>query len=72
MECNSFLYRGKLSSDMTAPDPFKEELQTVMENEGLTLENLYNCDETGLCYRMLPTKTLASRYGSTWNEETKR
>ena len=48
----------KLSSDMTAPDPFKEELQTVMENEGLTLENLCNCDET---YRMLPTKTLASR-----------
>ena len=51
----------KLSSDMTAPDPFKKELQTLMENEGLTLENLYNCDETGLCYRMLPTKTIASR-----------
>ena len=32
-----------------------------MESEGLTLENLYNCDETGLCYKMLPTKTIASR-----------
>ena len=51
----------KLSSDMTAPDSFKEELQTLMESEGLTLENLYNCDETGLCYRMLPTKTIADR-----------
>ena len=49
----------KLSSDMTVPDPF--ELQTLMENEGLTLENLYHCDETGLCYRMLPTKIIASR-----------
>lgn len=32
-----------------------------MEKENLTLEQLYNCDETGLCYRMLPTKTIASR-----------
>ena len=33
-----------------------------MEKEGLTQELLYNCDETGLYYRMLPAKTLASRY----------
>ena len=36
-----------------------------MEHESITLEQLYNCDETGLCYRMLPTKTLAAR-----NEKT--
>ena len=52
----------KLSADATAIDPFKRKLQEVMEKEGLTLEQLYNCDETGLYYRMLPAKTLASRY----------
>ena len=51
----------KLSADATAIDPFKRKLQEVME-KGLTLEQLYNCDETGLYYRMLPAKTLASRY----------
>ena len=52
----------KLSADATAIDPFKRKLQEVMEKEGLTLEQLYNRDETGLYYRMLPAKTLASRY----------
>ena len=33
----------------------------MLEREVLTLEQLYNCDETGLCYRMLPSRTLASR-----------
>ena len=33
----------------------------MLEREVLTLEQLYNCDETGLCYKMLPSKTLASR-----------
>ena len=41
-------------------ESFKE-LQKLLEREVLTLEQLYNCDETGLCYRMLPSKTLASR-----------
>ena len=50
----------KLSADATAIDPFK--LQEVMEKEGSTLEQSYNCDETGLYYRMMPAKTLASRY----------
>ena len=48
----------KLSADATAIDPFKRKLQEVMEKEGLTLEQLYSCDETGLYYRMLPAKTL--------------
>ena len=52
----------KLSADATAIDPFKRKLQEVMDKEGLTLEQLYNCDETELYYRMLPAKTLASRY----------
>jgi hypothetical protein len=39
----------------------RKQLQDVMEREGLTLEQVYNCDETGLYYRMLPTRTLAAR-----------
>ena len=65
--CNRHGIRGlrlqgeKLSADTEAPEPFKKELQDVMELEGLTLEQIYNCDETGLYYKMLPTKTLATK-----------
>ncbi len=51
----------KVSSDTSAVEPFQNELQELMEREHLTLAQLYNCDKTGLCYRMLPTKTLAAR-----------
>ena len=51
----------KVSADVSAVDPFKDELQDVLEREQLTLDQLYNCDETGLFYRMLPNKTLAGR-----------
>ena len=51
----------KLSADTEAPESFKKQLQDTMEREGLTLEQVYNCDETGLYYRMLPTKTLAAK-----------
>ena len=53
--------REKLSSDTTAPEPFKEKLQMLMDEESLTLQQVYNCDETGLYYRMLPNKTIAAR-----------
>ena len=52
----------KLSADATAIDPCKRKLHEVMGKEGLTLEQLYNCDETELYYRMMQAKTLASRY----------
>ena len=54
----------KVSSDTSAVEPFKEELQQLLERKRLTLTQLYNCDETGLCYRMLPNKTLSIREGS--------
>ena len=50
----------KLSSDRTALEPSKKQLQKLIERENLTLQNIYNCDETGLCYRMLPNKTLTA------------
>ena len=55
------LQREKLSADTEVPESFKKQLQDTMEREGLTLEQVYNCDETGLYYRMLPTKTLAAK-----------
>ena len=54
----------KVSSNTSCIEPFKEELQQLLERESLTLEQLFNCDQTGLCYRMLPNKTLAS-----WSEK---
>ena len=51
----------KFSADTEAPEPFKKQLQDIMERKGLTLEQVYNCDETGVYYRMLPTKTLAAK-----------
>ena len=51
----------KVSSDVSAVEPFKKELQELLEREHLTLDQLFNCDETGLCFRMLPDKTLAAR-----------
>ena len=47
----------KVPSDASAVEPFQNELQELMEREHLTLDQLYNCDETGLCYRMLLNKT---------------
>ena len=44
-----FLLQGeKLTADATGINPFKWKLQEVMEKERLTLEQLYNCDKTGL------------------------
>ena len=38
----------KLSCDLDAPDPFREKLLKLTEDEDFTLEQMYNCDETGL------------------------
>ena len=51
----------QLSSDECAVEPFQSFVQELIEEEGLTLEQIYNCDETGLYYRMLPDKTLAAK-----------
>ena len=47
------LQREKLSADMEAPNPFREKLSKIMEEERLSLEQIYNYDETELYYRML-------------------
>lgn len=51
----------KLSADFEAANEFRTELNNLMVNENLTEEQLYNCDETGLNFKRLPTKSLVSR-----------
>ncbi|GBM32704.1 hypothetical protein AVEN_223481-1 [Araneus ventricosus] len=48
----------KLSSDIEAGNSFIAELQDLIVKEKLTADQIYNCDETGLCWRALPTETL--------------
>ncbi|XP_044311435.1 jerky protein homolog-like [Varanus komodoensis] len=50
-----------LSADKEAVPLFKDYLFKLIEKEGISGEQLYNCDETGLNYKMLPTKMLASK-----------
>ena len=60
----------KLSADSTTPDPFKQTLTGYIEAERLTLDQVYNCDETGLYFRLLPRKTFSISFGkvSSWHE----
>lgn len=50
----------KLSADEEAATLFCDELRTVMTERNYSLDQVYNCDETGLYFKLLPSKTLAS------------
>lgn len=49
-----------LSANKDAVPEFKKLLFSILDKEGISGDQLYNCDETGLNFKMLPTKTLAS------------
>lgn len=51
----------KLSSNSEEAAKFKKKFEELLKEKDLSKEQVYNVDETGLYYRMLPTKTLASR-----------
>ncbi|XP_018577088.1 jerky protein homolog-like [Anoplophora glabripennis] len=51
----------KLFADSSAVITFKEKIQQKINNDGYSPDQIYNCDETGLNYKLLPAKTLASR-----------
>uniref|UniRef100_K7GGY3 HTH CENPB-type domain-containing protein n=1 Tax=Pelodiscus sinensis TaxID=13735 RepID=K7GGY3_PELSI len=51
----------KLSANQEGFLKFKTNFHCLIENEGLSCEQIYNCNETGLNYKMLPSKTLVSR-----------
>ena len=46
----------KLSADVVSATTFVHEFSSILE--GYSLEQIFNCDETGLYYRLLPKKLL--------------
>lgn len=48
-----------LSSNVDAVEPFKEKLLSKIREMGLQHDQIYNADESGLFWRVLPNKTLA-------------
>lgn len=51
----------KLSSNFEEMEGFKKRFQEFIETESLTGDQIFNCDESGLNYKMLPSKSLAAR-----------
>lgn len=51
----------KLSSNVQEMEQFKKKFQEFIKLESLTGDQIFNCDETGLNFKMLPTKSLASK-----------
>ncbi|CAM5145707.1 unnamed protein product [Natator depressus] len=49
------------SADIKACDEYPLKLQEIIIEGGCAPEQIYNTDETGLCYHMLPDRTLPSR-----------
>lgn len=53
--------QGKsLSADSAAVAPFQERLQEIVEEEHLTCDQVFDCDEMGLNWSSLPKRTLVS------------
>ena len=59
---NLSLQGEKLSADKVASDNFIASFAEFIEQHHLTLNQIFNCDETGLNFRLLPDKTLASSF----------
>lgn len=50
----------KLSANSSVISEFREQFNEIIADLGLVREQVYNCDETGLNWKALPQKTLAS------------
>ena len=50
-----------LSADVSAVEPFRRDLQYIMQTEGYTYDQVFNADETGLYWRMIPSRSLVSQ-----------
>ncbi|KAI6661871.1 Jerky protein homolog-like [Oopsacas minuta] len=49
-----------LSADISAVDPYRKELLSVIEKGGYTRDHIFNADETGLWWKLMPSKSLVS------------
>ncbi len=54
-----------LSADTASICPYKQKLNAYIEERQLSLHQIFNADETGLYWRLLPEKTLAGGYEKT-------
>ncbi|XP_049961615.1 jerky protein homolog-like [Schistocerca serialis cubense] len=55
-------FRNKLNeANFEAVQLFRNKLHKSLDKENLTGSQIFNCDETGVNYKMLPDKTLASK-----------
>ena len=52
----------KLSADSDACADFVKSFPKFVEENGYSIDQIFNCDETGLYFRLLPTKTLAQTF----------
>ena len=52
----------KLLADIEAAGDFVTFFQQFIEYNNYTLNQIFNCDETGLSYKLLPEKTFASSF----------
>lgn len=50
-----------MSVDASAVQSFVQKLDKIIKENQLSSQQLYNCDETGLNYKMIPSKTLADK-----------
>ncbi|KAG6928068.1 Jrk-like [Chelydra serpentina] len=54
-------FREKNTADAAAVQSYPAKLREILQAEGYSEEQVYNADETGIYYKMLPDKTLAVR-----------
>ena len=49
-----------LSAAIMEVEPFKKTFQEVLEERGLSREQIFNADESGLYWKLMPSKTLVT------------
>lgn len=54
------IHGEKLSADHDSAEVFIDEIETIIEEKKLSLEQIYNADETALFWRYMPRRTLAT------------
>ena len=52
----------KLSADRQAAEEFIPKFRKFIEENNYTLSQVFNCDESGLYYKLLPEKSLAAQF----------
>ncbi|XP_044595474.1 jerky protein homolog-like [Cotesia glomerata] len=58
---NKHIHGEKLSADLEGSEDFKEKFNNFKTITDISLDCIYNCDETGLYWKMMPNSTLVQR-----------